>query len=103
MAVNKVVYDGNTLIDLTGDTVAPETLAAGATAHDRAGNPIVGAMQQLPPVTAANDGSIAQVSGGVWTAVPTVPAGRPEFKVCAIAFSDTDAVDIPEGCILGVY
>lgn len=44
MAVNKVVYDGDTLIDLTGDTVTPETLAAGATAHDKAGNPIVGAM-----------------------------------------------------------
>lgn len=44
MAVNKVVYDGDTLIDLTGDTVTPETLAAGATAHDKAGNPIVGTM-----------------------------------------------------------
>lgn len=44
MAVNKVIYDGNTLVDLTGDTVTPETLAEGITAHDRAGNPIVGAM-----------------------------------------------------------
>lgn len=57
----------------------------------------------MPPATAENDGSIAQVSGGVWTAVPVVPAGRPEFKIRAIAFSDTEEVDIPEGCILGVY
>lgn len=44
MAVSKVVYNGNTLIDLTGDTVAPETLAEGATAHDMAGNLITGIM-----------------------------------------------------------
>ena len=36
MANNKVQ------LDLTGDTVTPETLAAGVTAHDAAGNPIVG-------------------------------------------------------------
>ena len=35
--VNKVVYDNNTLIDLTEDTVTPETLISGYTAHDRSG------------------------------------------------------------------
>lgn len=45
MAVNKVVYDGSTLIDLTGDTVSPETLAEGVTAHDKSGAPITGTMQ----------------------------------------------------------
>lgn len=44
MAVNKVVFSGNTLIDLTGDTVTPENLAQGVTAHDASGNPIVGKM-----------------------------------------------------------
>lgn len=42
MAVNKVVYDGETLIDLTSDDVTAETLAEGVTAHDASGNPIVG-------------------------------------------------------------
>lgn len=42
MAVNKVVYDGNTLIDLTGDSVAPETLLKGAKAHNAAGESIAG-------------------------------------------------------------
>lgn len=46
MGVNKVDYNGETLIDLTGDTVTPDTLAAGATAHDMAGNPITGTMKQ---------------------------------------------------------
>lgn len=39
---NKVIYNGQTLIDLTGDTVAPETLLSGYTAHDASGAPIVG-------------------------------------------------------------
>ena len=40
--VNKVVFDGKTIIDLTGDTVEPSTLAAGTTAHDKTGAQIVG-------------------------------------------------------------
>lgn len=48
MGVNKVVLntaDGEeTLIDLTGDTVTPETLAEGATAHDSTGEKITGTM-----------------------------------------------------------
>lgn len=42
MAVNKVVVAGNTLIDLTGDTVAKETMLTGATAHDKSGTKITG-------------------------------------------------------------
>ena len=42
MAVNKVVYDGETLVDLTGDNVSESTLLSGATAHNAAGEAIVG-------------------------------------------------------------
>lgn len=42
MAVNKVEYGGQTLIDLTADTVAEESLVAGATAHNAAGEQISG-------------------------------------------------------------
>ena len=42
MAVNEVIYNGRTLIDLKNDTVTPETLAEGMTAHDASGNLIVG-------------------------------------------------------------
>ncbi len=45
MANNKVqLSDGTVLLDLTGDTVTPETLMSGATAHDAAGNRINGAV-----------------------------------------------------------
>ena len=44
MGVNKFVYDGEIKFDLTGDTVTPETLAEGKTAHNAAGEQIVGVM-----------------------------------------------------------
>lgn len=46
MAVNKVVYNGETLVDLTNDTVTSETLAEGVTAHDASGAVITGTMTQ---------------------------------------------------------
>ena len=42
MAINKVIYGGNTLIDLTGDTVTASDLAYGVTAHDNSGTQITG-------------------------------------------------------------
>ena len=42
MGVSKVEFDGRTLVDLTKDSVTPETLMVGATAHNSAGEPIVG-------------------------------------------------------------
>lgn len=42
MAINKVEFGGRTLIDLTNDTVSPQNLMSGETAHDRSGAPIVG-------------------------------------------------------------
>ena len=42
MAINKIIYGGETLLDLTADTVAESTLLSGATAHDKAGNVITG-------------------------------------------------------------
>ena len=41
-SVNKIIYGGNVLLDLTGDTVTPQTLAQGATAHNAAGEQIMG-------------------------------------------------------------
>ena len=44
MGVNKVIFGGETVVDLTSDTVTPETLAVGITAHDKSGNLITGTM-----------------------------------------------------------
>lgn len=47
MAVNKVIYGGNTLVDLTGDTVTATDLADGVKATGADGNHIVGLMQKV--------------------------------------------------------
>lgn len=47
MAVNKVIYGGTTLVDLTGDTVTAADLADGVRATGADGNPIVGLMQKV--------------------------------------------------------
>ena len=47
MAVNKVIYGGTTLVDLTGDTVTASDLADGVKATGADGNPIVGLMQKV--------------------------------------------------------
>lgn len=42
MAINKVVFGNQTLIDLTADTITPADLANGVTAHDASGASITG-------------------------------------------------------------
>lgn len=39
---NKIIYGGETLIDLTSDTITAADLASGKTAHDKSGAPITG-------------------------------------------------------------
>lgn len=43
MGINKVVYGGKTLIDLTGDTVTADKLLEGVTAHGKDGEVVTGA------------------------------------------------------------
>lgn len=47
--INKVVLGGDTVLDLTSDTVSPETLLVGTTAHNAKGETIVGTL--VPCVT----------------------------------------------------
>lgn len=42
MAINKIIYGGDTLLDLTSDTITASDLAYGVTAHDRSGAAITG-------------------------------------------------------------
>lgn len=47
MAVNKVALNGEVKLDLTADTVTPETLLKGMTAHNAAGELITGAYEPM--------------------------------------------------------
>lgn len=44
MAINKVVYGQDTLIDLTADTVTADALLAGTTAHKADGTTVTGTL-----------------------------------------------------------
>ena len=59
MAVNKVVLGDQTLIDLTADSVTPDKLFKGITAHDKSGNVIVGTME--------GGGSSQRIESSVYT------------------------------------
>lgn len=65
--VNKVVYGGDTLVDLTDSTVTAENLAKGATAYDASGKKIVGTMEAtggatLPEYAQNDAGKVLKVN-----------------------------------------
>lgn len=61
MAKNKIIYGDETLIDLTNDTVSPNNLLLGETAHDRSGESIQGNVV----VPTVNDSEITIQKNGV--------------------------------------
>ena len=62
MAINKVEYGGNTLIDLTSDSVTPENLLSGVTAHDASGNKITGTFDSNKYLEKTGDASDTTVT-----------------------------------------
>lgn len=75
MAKNKIIYNGNTLIDLTGDTVTADKLMQGYTAHDRSGAVITGTATGGGSVTQDQDGFIVLPPDGGGT-----PSGGLEYE-----------------------
>lgn len=65
MAVNKVIYDGATLVDLTGDTVTADNLAAGVKATGSDGKPIVGLLPKVTIDSSLSDSSTNPVQNKV--------------------------------------
>lgn len=61
--VNKVIYGGEVLIDLTGDTVTPDKLLSGITAHDKSGAKITGTCTYDADTSDATAG-VAEVLAG---------------------------------------
>ena len=98
MAINKVEYNGQTLIDLTSDTVTPETLAKGATAHNMAGEQITGTMEN-------NGGSVENqlddILGGTITEINSNTT-----KVIAYVCRNQDkltTINLPNATSIGTY
>ena len=99
MAVNKIIYGNNTLIDLTGDTVSVSNLLAGNTAHDRSGAIITG------ECTFDSDTSDADVSAAEILATKTAYANgnkltgsMPNNGAVTLEIDDKeDEITIPAG------
>lgn len=83
MAVNKVVYNGNTLIDLTGDTVTANTLLNGVTAHDKSGAQITGTFSFTTETKTVTPTASSQ------TVTPTNADALSEVIVNAIPYVET--------------
>ena len=76
MGNSKIVYYGETLIDLTGDTVEAAKLLKGVTAHDKKGEKITGTFEAADPYAIISvtypEGSVCTCSNGS----VTLPAKR---------------------------
>lgn len=73
MAISKVVFGEETLIDLTNDTVTPETMLAGTTAHNAAGEPIAGNIDlSVYATTDYVDGQVDAIESSISTLSQTV-------------------------------
>ncbi len=55
MAVSKVIYGTNTLIDLTTDSVEAAKLMKGCTAHDKAGEIVNGTLETISYYSGTSD------------------------------------------------
>lgn len=63
MAINKVVFGNQILIDLTADTITPADLASGVTAHDASGASITGT-STLDSDTSADTALVGEILSG---------------------------------------
>lgn len=75
MAVNKVVYGNNTLIDLTSDDVTAEKLITGTKAHDKSGSPITGTNPYEKAATDAEVNAQADLIAQIATALEGKASG----------------------------
>jgi hypothetical protein len=64
MAVSKVVYGTEALIDLTADTVAADKLVSGYTAHDKSGEAVTGTLTFVTVYTGSGEPSASTGANG---------------------------------------
>lgn len=71
MAVNKVGIDGETVLDLTSDTVTSDNLAYGITAHGANGEVIVGTRKFCRIYSTTNPALTVSAGAFAWTVSAT--------------------------------
>ena len=85
MGNSKIVYYGETLIDLTGDTVEAAKLLKGVTAHDKKGEKITGTFEAADPYAIISvtypEGSTCTCSNGSVTLTAKDTSGKALFVI----------------------
>ena len=91
MAVNKVVYGHNVLVDLTADTVTADKLLNGVTAPDSTGAQVHGTM--------ANNGAVVVSIDGLTVTEYTIPKGyhNGRGKVSFVGTVETWTLEMDDG------
>lgn len=97
--VNKVVLQsGETLIDLTGDSVTPEKLAKGVTAHDKSGAIITGTSTYDADTQDATAGAAEILSGKTaYVTGKKVTGTMTNNGAKTLNITDKNGVAIPQG------
>ncbi|MBR2388211.1 MAG: hypothetical protein IKB02_05970 [Clostridia bacterium] len=87
MAVNKVVYGGKTVIDLTNDTVSPSDLMSGVTAHGANGQTITGTFSLATEIS-AQDTLIAQIKSALEGKASGGGGGGASYEFSSVDFDN---------------
>lgn len=86
MGVSRVDYAGETLVDLTGDTVNEQSLLSGYTAHGADGEPVEGnAIIPTKVSQLENDAGYAKTESPAFTGIPTAPTPHDNTNSTQIA------------------
>lgn len=96
--INKVVYGGNTLIDLTADTVTASALASGITAHDKSGAAITGT-STLDSDTSGDTAAVAEILSGKTAHArgAKLTGTMPNRGAAGVTVSSAAGTTIPQG------
>ena len=96
--VSKVIYNGETLIDLTEDTVEAGKMLSGTTAHDKAGEVIVGTI-----VNVGSENEIIEQKAQEITIVAGLHDGSGKVKISPVEQDKIIPGNIKDGVtVLGV-